>query len=141
MLVVEYYHFLPGKCAFCHSSNLPTIDTGLDLDWQNNPNDDNPSAVHRVYICADCAVNMAMLVASSRDIDVVRRGTVVDLEGQLASIAGTNVELRERLNEVEGALMVIKNLSHPKTTQIDTSQDLVDVTAFEVVAPSPKGKK
>ncbi len=140
MLVVEYYHFLPGKCAFCHSSNLPTIDTGLDLDWQNNPNDDNPSAVHRVYVCADCAINMAMMVAGSRDIEVNRASTISDLNSQLNAIAATNSQLMQRLNEVEGALTVIKNLSQPKVQIVEQSED-VDMTEFKVATPPPARPK
>lgn len=141
MLVVDYYHFLPGKCSFCHSSNLPTIDTGLDLDWQNNPHDDNPSAVHRVYVCADCAINLAMLVAASRDVQIYRRNIVEDLNDQLTRMAATNSQLMERLNEVEGALMVIKNLSQPKVEIVEESEG-VHMTEFKVAAPpAPKAKK
>ena len=37
MLVTTQYLFLPGVCSLCGSSHLPTIDTGIDLDWQNSP--------------------------------------------------------------------------------------------------------
>jgi hypothetical protein len=82
-----------------------------------------------------------MLVASSRDVQLYRRNIVEDLNEQLTRMAATNAQLMDRLKEVEGALMVIKNLSQPKVEVIKQS-DIVDVTEFKVSAPpTQKAKK
>lgn len=137
MLVVDHYNFLPGQCAMCGSSNLPAIDTGIDLDWQNNPNDDNPSAMRRFYICADCAINLAMMVADRRGVEVVQRDTVVDLKARAQEIAERNVELFERLQNLESALRVIESVREQDKPTYKASED-VDVTTFAVAKPRPK---
>lgn len=137
MIVVDHYLYLPGKCGICHSSNLPTVDTGIDLDWENSPYDDNPSAIRRFYICADCCINLAMMVSDRRDVEFAVSGTNKTLKEQLDAISRTNVDLLARLDELENALRVVKSLSKPRTTAIEITED-VDVTSFEVAKPKPK---
>lgn len=137
MLVVNHYNFLPGQCSLCNSSNLPAIDTGVDLDWQNNPNDDNPSAIHRFYICADCAINLALLVADCRDVEIVRRDTVAELKARAQEIAERNAELFERQQNLESALRVIQSLKEDPKDAYVGSED-VEVTQFVVAKPRPK---
>lgn len=137
MLVVDHYNFLPGQCALCGSSNLPAIDTGVDLDWQNNPHDDNPSAMRRFYICADCAINLAMMVADRRGVAVVQANTVHDLKTQAQEIAERNAELFERQQKLEAALLTIQSLrEQPKETYV--ADEDVEITQFAVAKPRPK---
>lgn len=140
MLVVEHYNYLPGCCSFCRSSNLPTIDTGMDLDWENSPFDENPSAMRRLYVCADCAVNMAMMVKEYRNIEFSQAGTNSELQAQLNELAQNNARLMTRLNDLEAALSVIRSIS-PQTTQVIEQSDNIDVTTFTVAKPKPKGAK
>ena len=137
MLVVDHYNFLPGQCALCGSSNLPAIDTGVDLDWQNNPHDDNPSAMRRFYICADCAINLAIMVADRRGVAVVQADTVSGLKAQAQEIAERNAELFERQQKLEAALLTIQSLrDQPKEAY--TAKEDVEITQFAVAQPRPK---
>lgn len=137
MLVVDHYNFLPGQCALCGSSNLPAIDTGVDLDWQNNPNDDNPSAMRRFYICADCAISLAMMVAERRNVAIVQAAVIHDLKAQAQEIAARNAQLFERQQNLEAALLTIQSLREKPQESYVATED-VEVTQFTVAQPRPK---
>jgi hypothetical protein len=111
MLVVHHYLFSPGCCWMCRSVNLPTIDTGIDLDYPNNPDDPNPSAMTRFYICADCAVELARMVLPDRNLELSIAGTRGSLEAVQEQIAAHNVSLSTRVEELESALRVVKTIS------------------------------
>lgn len=74
MRLVENYNYLPGCCWFCRGVATPTIDCEMDLDGVNSPDDINPSAITRLYICPDCALEMARMVAASRSLELTRLG-------------------------------------------------------------------
>jgi hypothetical protein len=110
MLVVHNYLFSPGCCWMCRSVNLPTIDTGIDLDYPNNPDDPNPSAMTRFYICADCAVELSRMVLPDRNLELLPAGTRGSLEAVQEQIAAHNVALSARVEELESALRVVKTI-------------------------------
>lgn len=110
MLVVQNYLYLPGCCYFCRSSNLPAIDTGIDLDHPNDPNSDNPSANTRFYICADCAIELGRMAMDSRGLELVTQGSKAELNGMVDSLAISNVELTARVEELENALRVVNTI-------------------------------
>ena len=110
MLVVHNYLFSPGCCWMCRSINLPTIDTGIDLDYPNNPDDPNPSAMTRFYICADCAVELTRMVLPDRNLELLPAGTRGSLEAVQEQIAAHNVALAARVEELESALRVVKTI-------------------------------
>lgn len=141
MLVVTQYNYLPGACGLCRSSNLPAIDTTIDLDWPNSPEADNPSANHRLYICADCCINLANLVQEHRGVEIRPANAYRLLEELNQSMSRTNVELNNRNQELEKALTVIQAIN---TTPIVVEQNpAIDVSEYEVVPPptKPRGKK
>ena len=74
MRLVDNYNYLPGCCWFCRGVAKPIIDTEFDLDGVNSADDPNPSAVTRLYICADCALEAGRMVAPSRSLELVRMG-------------------------------------------------------------------
>jgi len=138
MLVVDYYNYLPGACALCLSSNLPAVDTNVDLDWPNSPDDPNPSANRRLYICADCCINLADMVKASRSIEVRPAHVYSELQTINTEMSKTNVALNQRIGELEQALITMRTISAP-TVEVDPH---VDVTPFEVAPPpAPRGKK
>ncbi len=137
MLVVDQYMYLPGCCTFCNSSNLPTIDTGYDLDWQNAPEDPNPSANRRLYVCADCAINFADMVKSARNIELKPAGTLGVMQETMDNLAKHNVELSMRLAELEQAIAVFKDVNRHVPTDVPVAAE--DLKEFKV-AP-PKGSK
>lgn len=138
MLVVDHYNFLPGMCSLCMGSNLPAIDTGIDLDWENSPHDENPSAIRRFYICADCAVNLAVLVADRRNLEITQAGTVMDLKTTAEEIGRRNAELYERLQSLEAAITLIKTVQHGADDSYTPVDQDADVTNFMVAKPRPK---
>jgi hypothetical protein len=138
MLVVDYYHYLPGGCTLCLSSNLPAVDTNVDLDWPNSPEDPNPSANRRLYICADCCINLADMIKGSRGIEVKPAHVYSDLEAINSEMSKTNVALNQRIGELEQALATMRTISTP-TVEVDPQ---MDVTPFSVTPPpAPRGKK
>ena len=72
MRLVDNYNYLPGCCWLCRGVAKPIIDTELDLDGINSPDDDNPSAINRFYICADCGIEIGRMVAPSRSLEISR---------------------------------------------------------------------
>lgn len=108
---VQHYLFLPGCCYMCRSTNLPTIDTEIDLDHPNAPDSENPSANTRFYICADCAIELARLVINDRGLQIVKDGHLHDLNGMVDSLAERNIELTGRIEELENALRIVQSIS------------------------------
>lgn len=138
MLIVDHYHYLPGACTLCRSSNLPAVDTGVDLDWQNSPYDDNPSANRRLYICADCCINLADMVKESRAIQLRPAQHYEILEALNQEVSQKNAVLHHRVNELEAAIATINSVS--KTQLVVDEKPAINVTEFKVTPP-PKGAK
>lgn len=110
MLRVEHYLYLPGCCWSCRSVNLPTIDTGIDLDGVNSPDDPNPSAVTRIYICADCAIEMSRMVLDARNLELVDATLNSSFSDMAQTLSEQNVQLAARIEELENALRVVKSI-------------------------------
>jgi hypothetical protein len=128
MLLVDNYFYLPGCCWMCRSINTPTIDTGIDLDHFNNPDDVNPSANSRFYICADCAMEMARMVSTSRNIEFTAAGFTSTLADMNQTLADSNIRLTERIEELESALRTVHSIpAVPKEAPVKKS--------FKVAAP------
>lgn len=134
MLVVDQYMYLPGCCTFCNSSNLPTIDTGFDLDWPNSPDDPNPSANRRLYVCADCAINFADMVKSARNIELKPAGTLGAMQQTMDDLAKHNVELSMRLAELEQAIVVFKDVNRLAPVE-SMPVPVEDLKEFKVAPP------
>lgn len=100
MRVVDNYNYLPGCCWVCRGVAKPIIDMEQDLDGHNSPDDPNPSAVTRLYFCADCAIEMARMVVNSRSLELCRLGEL----GQAQRVAN---ELAARAEQAEHNLALI----------------------------------
>ena len=111
MLRVEHYLYLPGCCWVCRSVNLPTIDSGIDLDGHNSPDDPNPSAVTRLYVCADCAIELARMVVDARGVTIVPEDLVRSLQDINQQLSETNLMLSARIDELENAINVITSVT------------------------------
>jgi len=135
MLVVHHYNYLPGCCTLCNSSNLPAIDTGYDLDWQNAPDDPNPSANRRLYICADCAITLADMVRDARGIELRPIDAYKVLEELSQGLSGMNKVLKDRVDELENTIAIIKAVNTTPVIPADTASNVTD---FKVVPP-PRG--
>jgi hypothetical protein len=133
MLLVDHYLYLPGCCWWCRSVNLPTIDTGMDLDGANSPDDPNPSAVTRIYICADCAIQMASMVLTSRNLEISTAGANGTLADMVQVLGDKNVELLTRVEELENTLRVIKSIPEPQP-------QAEPAATFKVAAPKQTKK-
>lgn len=100
MRIVDNYNYLPGCCWFCRGVSKPIIDCEIDLDGVNSPDSDNPSAITRLYVCADCALEMGRMVANSRALEFNRMG-------ELAQANRVAVEQSERAEVAEERLALI----------------------------------
>lgn len=133
MLVVDHYLYLPGCCWMCRSVNLPTIDTGIDLDGANSPDDPNPSAITRIYICADCAIEHARTVTSYRGLEIVAEGSNRVLAETISELTEKNMEMVSRVEELENALRVVRAIP-PMPEEVPAAK------AFKVETPKEKKK-
>ena len=140
MRIVDNYNYLPGCCWICRSVNKPIIDMELDLDGHNSPEDINPSAVTRLYICADCALELARMVAPARSIEMHRLGEFAAME-RLAKEMGDRAEIaEERLAVIAGAIVGVD--SHPVELAGPTSQlDEDGAASFARATGSPLPRK
>lgn len=134
MLVVSQYLYLPGCCTFCRGTNTPVIDTQMDLDTLNSPDDPNPSANHRMYICADCAINLAGLVADHRGLSFTKTSYKGEVEGIIENLTSSNVELSKRVDDLENALRVVKTIAPAAAESTPTKK------TFKVVDPEAAPK-
>lgn len=128
MLVVHNYLYSPGCCWMCRSINMPTIDTGIDLDHPNSPDDDNPSANKRFYICADCAVELSRMVLEYRNLDLVASGSNQVLAEMVQTLTTKNVDLASRIEELESTLRILKTIPA-------APEEVVNKKTFKVVVP------
>ena len=133
MLVVEHYNYLPGACGLCLSGNLLTVDTTIDLDWPNAVDAPNPSANHRLYICADCCINLAMMVKQSRDIEIVVAESYRVLQTVNQELSNKNINLYTRINELEAALTVVREINN-MSIAVEESLN-ADAVSFKVATP------
>lgn len=104
MRIVDNYNYLPGCCWFCRGIAKPVIDCEIDLDGVNSPNDDNPSAITRLYICPDCAIEMGRMVAPSRSLEFNRMGELAQAHRVANELAERAEVAEERLAAIAGAI-------------------------------------
>lgn len=134
MRIVDNYNYLPGCCWFCRGVSKPIIDCEIDLDGVNSPDADNPSAITRLYVCADCAIEMGRMVANDRALEFNRLGELAqarrvadeqanraeDAEERLAAIAGAIARVASREADTAGSVAVPDegrpDLSEPPAT-------------------------
>ena len=116
----------------CRIINLPVIDTGKDLDRANDPNDPNPSAISRLYICADCALELARMVKDSRGLDIVKAGSVPVIQNMIDELSNMNVELTVRVEDLENALRVVKTIQPAAPASSPAKKNFKVVTPDEV---------
>lgn len=143
MRLVDNYNYLPGCCWICRGVAKPIIDMELDLDGHNSPEDANPSAVTRLYICADCALELARMVGPSRAIEMRRFGEYAAME-RLAKEMGDRAETAEQhLAAIAGAILGVDShsveLAGP-TSQLD--EDGAAIFAQDAGSPlTPKTRR
>lgn len=130
MLLVDHYLYLPGCCGICHGINLPTIDTGIDLDHVNSPDDPNPGANKLLYICADCALEMARMVVESRNLQMVTAGSNQVLSDMIEQLSENNLKLSARNEELENALRVVREVQATPTPEASPAKK-----QFKVASP------
>jgi hypothetical protein len=120
MRIVDNYNYLPGCCWICRGVSKPIIDLEIDLDGVNSPDDPNPSAITRLYICADCAIELGRQMAPHRSLEIVRAGELAQAnrvanelaaraetaETQLENIAAAIAGVASRRGETAGSTHV-----------------------------------
>lgn len=120
MRLVDNYNYLPGCCWICRGIAKPIIDMELDLDGHNSPDDANPSATTRLYICADCALELARMVAPARGVETHRLGEYAAMSRLATEMGDRAVIAEERLALIAGAIVGVD--SQPVDQAGSTSQ-------------------
>ena len=104
MRVVDNYNYLPGCCWICRGIAKPILDLEIDLDGVNSPDSDNPSAITRLYVCADCAIEMGRTMAASRSLELVRLGELAQANRVANELAARAETAETRLEQIAGAI-------------------------------------
>lgn len=104
MRLVDNYNYLPGCCWICRGVAKPIIDMEQDLDGHNSPDDPNPSAVTRLYICADCAIEIGRMCAPSRGLELTHNGELAHAHNLLHELATRAEDAENRLSLIAGAV-------------------------------------
>lgn len=130
MRIVDNYNYLPGCCWVCRGVAKPIIDMELDLDGHNSPDDPNPSGVTRLYICADCAIEMGRLTSEYRGLELTKAGEL----GLYKRVAD---ELGNQIDELETKLETIASAIHGINTTPEEPVDSTEPTDGEEPAPDP----
>jgi len=74
------------------------------LDGHNSPDDPNPSAVTRLYICADCAIEIGRMCAPSRGLELTHNGELHNLNMIVAELINRAEDAENRLSAIAGAV-------------------------------------
>jgi hypothetical protein len=109
MRLVDNYNYLPGCCWVCRGVAKPIIDMELDLDGHNSPEDVNPSATTRLYLCADCAVEIGRMCAQHRGLELVSAGALRSAQTDAEYQTNRANELEQKLNLIAGAVHGIES--------------------------------
>lgn len=130
MRIVDNYNYLPGCCWICRGVSKPIIDMEQDLDGHNSPDDPNPSAITRLYICADCGIEIGRMTAEFRGLELTRMGELALANRVATELAAHIDDLENKLNHIASAIHGIEsesvepNISTPPTDEEVTAPDL-----------------
>lgn len=128
MRIVDNYNYLPGCCWICRGVAKPIIDMELDLDGQTSPDDPNPSGVTRLYICADCAVEIGRMMSGHRGLELVKMGELGLHKRVAAEMAEKFEELETKLESIASAIQGV--VYAPVYDEVET-----DLSGGEVAEP------
>jgi hypothetical protein len=101
-----------------------------DLDGHNQPEDVNPSAITRLYICVDCAIEIGRMMIGSRGYEINRMG-------ELALAQNVARELAERIDDLETKLENIASAIYGMDKPAEEPVESIIPTDGEVPAPDP----
>lgn len=118
MRLVDNYNYLPGCCWICRGVAKPIIDMEQDLDGHNSPDDPNPSAVTRLYICADCAIEIGRMCAPSRGLELTHNGELRNLNMIVAELINRAEDAEQRLSLIAGAVDGVQFASAEKAGSV-----------------------
>lgn len=135
MRIVDNYNYLPGCCWVCRGVAKPIIDMEQDLDGVTSPDDDNPSAVTRLYICADCAIEIGRMCAQHRGLELTRAGELANAWDIAVKQEARANDLEQKLNLIAGAIHGVE--STPVEKAGSTPPNDGDVAATGTAQPEP----
>lgn len=130
MRIVDNYNYLPGCCWICRGVAKPIIDMELDLDGHTTPEDVNPSAMTRLYICADCAVEIGRMMSPHRGIELTKMGEL-SLYKAVSDELASQIEVLE--NKLESIASAINGVGTPPPEPVDFTEP----SDGEEAAPEP----
>ena len=119
MRIVDNYNYLPGCCWICRGVAKPIIDMELDLDGHNSPEDANPSAITRLYICADCAIEIGRMMVNSRSLELTKMGELSLYKAVSDELASQIEVLEDKLESIASA---INGVGTPPAEPVDFTE-------------------
>jgi hypothetical protein len=111
------------------------------MDRNNSPDDDNPSAINRVYICADCAINFASLTLYSRGLELVNSVLFAEMRQSIATLSANNLTKQQSIEKLEMALTVVREVNDSPKVSIQKTEAMAPAEKAQfktAVAPSHK---
>ena len=135
MRLVDNYNYLPGCCWVCRGVAKPIIDMEQDLDGHNSPDDPNPSSTTRLYICADCAIEIGRMCAQHRGLELVQAGRLANAEHVAHEQTLRADDLDQKLNLIAGAIHSVESPAVEKAGSTSPSDG--DVTATDTARSEP----
>lgn len=127
MRTVDNYNYLPGCCWICRGVAKPIIDMEQDLDGHNSPDDPNPSAVTRLYICADCGIEIGRMMAGFRGLELTRIGELALANRVATELAAHIDDLENKLNHIASAIHGIESEPVEPTSPTSPTDEEVSV--------------
>lgn len=123
MRIVDNYNYLPGCCWICRGVAKPIIDMEQDLDGHTTPEDANPSGITRLYICADCAIEIGRMMAPHRNLEINKVGELSLFKNVADELAEQIDLLEDKLESIASAIHGVESAS---TEEVDFTEDLSD---------------
>lgn len=137
--VVDSMTALPGKCFYCGTADPergPWLDTGINLDWQNNGEEIVPFGV--VYFCTQC------MQFIGDKMGYIPPHLADELKLQVLTTQSENLALQERVNELQEALLSLTKVGFSGSNsnpQSASYSDSVDVSHLEAESQLPFGEE
>lgn len=135
MRLVDNYNYLPGCCWICRGVAKPIIDMEQDLDGHNSPDDPNPSSTTRLYICADCAIEIGRMCTEHRNLEIVPAGKLASAERIALEQTLRAEDLEQKLNLIAGAIHGVESPSVEMAGSTPPNDG--DVAATGTAQPEP----
>ncbi len=104
MELTDGYRVAPGRCVKCGTaeSGKPVVDLVV-------PDPGVFVRTHRVYLCAECAIQVGRLIAPALGLAVVKEGALERLNAEVVEAVESSVKTAARAERAETVLRDLRN--------------------------------